>query len=379
MSSYVVSKLSLVLGSLIFCTVAGAEPPSRDGAFLDPLDARSTSVEGAATVERQPMVAVARAGNRLVAVGLRGRIVVSDDQGESWRQASVPVQSDLTAVHFPTAERGWAVGHEGVILYSEDSGSTWRKQIDGRDAARLLAPYYKEKITAGEENYSTYLEQLLLNTEAGPVLPYLGVHFEDERNGYAVGAFGLIVRTEDGGKTWMPWMHKIDNQDFFNLNEIRKVDSDLYIVGEQGSVFRLNRDSKSFDGFKTSYTGSLFGLTGNERNLVVFGLRGNAFISNDRGESWARLESDIEDAFVAGATSDDGNSVILVTSGGRIVLSKDGGRDFKTSQATVPMLYSGAVADTSGGFVLAGWGGLVSERINASDSATKALSAEGMK
>ncbi|MES2943818.1 MAG: glycosyl hydrolase, partial [Pseudomonadota bacterium] len=42
---------------------------------------------GAATL------AVTRAGKRLVAVGERGTVLLSDDNGVSWRQASVPVQA----------------------------------------------------------------------------------------------------------------------------------------------------------------------------------------------------------------------------------------------------------------------------------------------
>ena len=42
------------------------------------------------------LVDVARAGERLVAVGERGHVVLSDDGGETWRQSgSVPVQTTV--------------------------------------------------------------------------------------------------------------------------------------------------------------------------------------------------------------------------------------------------------------------------------------------
>jgi photosystem II stability/assembly factor-like uncharacterized protein len=41
--------------------------------------------------------------------------------------------------------------------------------------------------------------------------PFLDVWFEDEKKGFAIGAFNLILRTEDGGKTWTPWLDRIDN------------------------------------------------------------------------------------------------------------------------------------------------------------------------
>ena len=68
---------------------------------------------------------LASAGKRIVAVGQRGHILYSDDAGKSWRQAEVPVSSDLVAVSFPNATNGWAVGHDGVVLRTTDAGVTW--------------------------------------------------------------------------------------------------------------------------------------------------------------------------------------------------------------------------------------------------------------
>jgi photosystem II stability/assembly factor-like uncharacterized protein len=81
------------------------------------------------------MLAVTRAGARLVAVGERGTVLLSDDHGQQWRQAAVPVQVTLTCVAFADERHGWAAGHLGTILHSDDGGQTWRKQLDGIAAA----------------------------------------------------------------------------------------------------------------------------------------------------------------------------------------------------------------------------------------------------
>ena len=94
------------------------------------------------------LVDVARAGNRMVTVGQRGHILYSDDAGKTWRQASVPVSSDLTAVYFPTPTQGWAVGHDGVVLHSTDTGATWTKQIDGRQIGQIMLDYYSKQLAA---------------------------------------------------------------------------------------------------------------------------------------------------------------------------------------------------------------------------------------
>lgn len=96
-------------------------PQAVAAGFVDPLD-RPAQVSPLAS--KSLMQGVTRAGARLVAVGQRGHILVSDDSGATWSQAKVPVSSDLTAVFFANDKMGWAVGHDGVILNSVDGGLT---------------------------------------------------------------------------------------------------------------------------------------------------------------------------------------------------------------------------------------------------------------
>ena len=59
---------------------------------------------------------IARAGERLVAVGERGKILFSDDRGGDWRVAAVdkPQGATLTQVAFADSRHGIAVGHSGL-------------------------------------------------------------------------------------------------------------------------------------------------------------------------------------------------------------------------------------------------------------------------
>ncbi|MBN3816731.1 sialidase, partial [Paraburkholderia sp. Se-20369] len=64
--------------------------------------------------DRLQINGLAKAGARIVAVGERGVILLSDDDGKHWRPASVtPDQpSTLTQVRFVTPSLGIAVGHD---------------------------------------------------------------------------------------------------------------------------------------------------------------------------------------------------------------------------------------------------------------------------
>src|SRR5580765_4846300 len=99
--------------ALLAATLAIAAPASRGAGFADPLDVPAVA---SSLAPSRLLNGVARAGGRIVAVGQRGHILSSDDQGKTWTQASVPVSVDLLAVHFPTPGKGWVVGHSGVVL-----------------------------------------------------------------------------------------------------------------------------------------------------------------------------------------------------------------------------------------------------------------------
>ena len=88
---------------------------------------------------RATLLGVAPAGARLVAVGERGIVALSDDAGQTWRQGRVPVSVTLTAVRFIDARNGFAVGHGGVVLASTDGGETWEVLFDGLGGALIFS------------------------------------------------------------------------------------------------------------------------------------------------------------------------------------------------------------------------------------------------
>jgi hypothetical protein len=145
---------------------------------------------------RTLLLDIARAGDRLVAVGEQGHIIWSDDDGASWTHAEVPVSLMLTATIFPTIERGWAVGHEAIVLTSGDSGSTWSVALAGESIAALQVDAARDAIAEAEaaleaaaeearedaqwalEDAEIALEDAELAVDEGIAYPALDVWFE---------------------------------------------------------------------------------------------------------------------------------------------------------------------------------------------------------
>ena len=283
-----------------------------------------------ALAAKRLLIGMARAGDSYVAVGPRGHIVVSGDGGKTWKQAKVPVSSDLTAVWFASPALGWAVGHDGVVLATSDGGQTWVKQLDGRVAADITLKDIQAKAAAdpASEELQALLSEAQRNVDMGPDKPFLDVWFENETTGFVVGAYNLIYRTTDGGKTWTSWFDRVPNPQFMSLYSIRPVGGELYMSGEQGTFFRLDREAERFEARPVEYQGSLFGVVDAGDAVLTFGLKGNVFRSADGGKTWGKVDSQLQATVVAGATLGP-RDVVLADQGGRVVRSRDGGQTFE--------------------------------------------------
>ena len=329
---------AIVMAALFLSASLAMATTAATATFKDVLDLPSAASRHAAT---SLLIGVAMAGTRIVGVGQHGHIVYSDDQGKKWLQATVPVSCDLVAVQFPTPQKGWAVGQDGVVLHSVDGGATWVKQFDGRAAAKLMESTYAGSAASIEiQEFSSQ----------GADKPFLDVCFENETTGFIVGAFSLIFRTTDGGKSWTPWYDRIDNPRRFHLYAIRSIGQDIYITAEQGTVFKLNRQADRFTAIKTPYPGSFFGITGKPGVLLAFGMRGNAYRSRDNGSNWQKVETGVPVGLVGATVTGDGK-LILVSQGGHVLVSSDDGASFTlvkigqpTPAAAVVALGPGAVA-----------------------------------
>ena len=316
--------------------------------FADVLD---TPAQPSLIAAKAPLAAVAKAGDRLVAVGQRGHVLVSGDGGDTWRQSRVPVSSDLTAVFFADAQRGWAVGHDGVILATVDGGTTWRLQLNGIVAAERMVAAMERAVAAepSSARAKALLDEARRFRDQGADKPFLDVWFADARNGFAVGAYNLIFHTADGGATWEPWFERTENPKLYNLYAIRPAAGTLYIAGEGGLVLKLDPVAKQFRAVATPYNGSFFGVADGGATAVLFGLRGNVFTSGDGGKSWSRIDARLPASVVASARDAEGR-LLLADASGRVAASADGGRTFEPLKLRPALPVSG-LADLGGGWL----------------------------
>lgn len=312
--------------------------------------------------ERQILQAAAKAGERIVAIGERGLVVISDDQGKHWRQASqVPVSVSLTALSFIDAQRGWAVGHGGVILHTTDAGETWTRQADGVALAKaaLAAAEQLAAQRPGDASYERALNDARRLVEDGADKPLLDVRFVDARRGWVVGAYNLFFETADGGVTWHSVSARLDNPRAMHLNALAVRGQTVFVAGEQGLLYRSGDAGQTFAALASPYKGSWFTVfLGDDGAVTVGGLRGNAFRSTDGGVSWGAIEGLPPVSIVAASAWADGG-VLLSNQAGQLFVARANAKTQPLRVAPMPPL-NGLLVLGRQALVALGFGGAIS-------------------
>ena len=322
----------LALAAAAFAAVALAQPAERQ-------DSSRTEALKMPLADESLLLDLTNTVRRTIAVGERGHVILSEDR-QQWRQAQlVPTQSTLTAVT-SLGDDVWAVGHDAVIIHSADGGETWELQ---------------------HANPSNSLEE-----DPNPLFDIL---FRDPSSGIAIGAYGRLFYTEDGGASWEerligdlvggaadeegldeaeetdtegdeePVLETYDYSDFedvyydYHLNGIARLDDGtLVIAAEAGNAYRSTDEGASWEQIELPYAGSMFGILATDAGrLVAFGLRGHVLESLDAGQSWQEVETGSLNSLMGGTITDRGD-VVLVGANGEVMIQPPDAPRFRSLQ-----------------------------------------------
>ena len=188
--------------------------------------------------------------------GKEGIVYATKDAGTTWTQQNTGSQRHVFALEFPTAQRGHGAGDFGTMIHTEDGGATWTTSRVAEDV-KLPESALDTGVEPGDVNLyglsfgdADHAWQVgefgvvLASQDGGrtwhqqttPVESTLfGVRFSDAQHGIAVGLDSVILRTENGGATWTPVPPPIQGRSLFDVF-VRGQQG--WIVGDQGTVLR---------------------------------------------------------------------------------------------------------------------------------------------
>jgi photosystem II stability/assembly factor-like uncharacterized protein len=243
----------------------------------------------------QALFAIGFDGALGVAVGAGGEVQESRDQGLSWKTVTpAPTALALLGVAV-SGERAVAVGQTGLVLTRAADGA-W-SAADSGSRNRLLA-------TA-------------LNGAGRAV---------------AVGAFGTVLLSEDGGRQWRSiapaWAQFApDGMEPHVYTAQVGADGAITIAGEFGLILRSSDAGASWS-LQHQGDASLFALQLREDGVgYAVGQSGLILRSDDHGASWTEQVSGSGALLLGVHASADGK--IVVTAMRELLVSGDGGRHWR--------------------------------------------------
>jgi photosystem II stability/assembly factor-like uncharacterized protein len=236
-----------------------------------------------------------------------------------------------------------AVGEHGIVLLSDNEGKNFRQARSVPVRSTLTEVFFVDDRTGwavghwgvilatedGGENW--HVQRADTNADQ----PLLSVYFKDKKRGWAVGIWSLLLDTRDGGKTWNasklpvpPGGGKGDR----NLEHIfAGKNGALMIAAEQGMVVHSSDDGATWNYSATSYKGSFWtGITLQNGTMLVGGLRGKIYRSTDGGKSWKEVNSGTSSSLTSFCES--GGKIYAAGLDGVYLESKDGGATFVARQ-----------------------------------------------
>jgi photosystem II stability/assembly factor-like uncharacterized protein len=237
-----------------------------------------------------------------------------------------------------------AVGDHGVVLLSDDGGRTFRQARFVPVSSALTGVSFAD----ADQGWAVGHWGVVLHTADGGESwtlqrsdlandqPLFSVYFTSLQEGWAVGLWSIMLHTTDGGAHWNtvqlpppPGAHKADRNLYRIFANSR---GELYIACEQGHVLRSTDSGRTWSYLNTGYTGSFWsGIALPGGVLLVGGLRGTIYRSENDGATWTAAKSTLVSSITDMARLAD-NSVVAVALDGVSLVSHDDGASFTGSQ-----------------------------------------------
>jgi len=265
---------------------------------------------------------VCAVGRKCWAVGERGTILRSDDEGQTWSSRVLPADCSLRSVSFLTDKIGFVAGFalnpftqtdQGVLLTTVDGGTTWQPMGDQQQLPGLRA-----------------------------------VKFFDMDRGFVVATAsgdqpGRLMKTEDGGLSWKLVKSDARAADWIDICFLRP--SEGIVVGRRQSYGLLNSGKLSVQAYprRTMQSVNAASLTQDGRAWLA-GDGGFLLTSTNRGIGWKVPQSgfrrNIRDVFRFRTVVHRGDQVCVAgTPASSILRSDDAGANW----TVVPCANGGSI------------------------------------
>ena len=332
-----------------------------DGVFLSTDDGTSwTAVNSGLT--NISVLSLAVAGANLFAGTSYGGVFLSTDNGTNW------VQTTLDSLYVPclfASGSNLFAGTNGAgVFLSTDNGASWTAANANLRNLDINSFAASPTGTSGTNVFLSAGPGVFLSTNEGANWTQQSggeslnsLVFVDANTGTAVGSHGTVLRTTDGGGTWMGWTYQFSGA----TSSLYGVSFPDYehgsAVGENGTIIRTTNGGANWTPQQSGTAVSLRSVLFMDANKgTVVGDDGTILRTTDGGENWSTQSSGTT-APLTGVFFIDSVTAIVVGSYGTILRTTNGGVNWSPQSAgTFASLESVFFTDINTGTAVGSYG-----------------------
>ncbi|RLA93184.1 MAG: hypothetical protein DRG25_05020 [Deltaproteobacteria bacterium] len=189
------------------------------------------------------------------------------------------------------------------------------------------------------------------------------LYFQNNKTGWIVGESGLIVKTTDGGKSWL--RQRVETEKA--LYDVTFVDNEGWIVGQEGIILHSADGGKRWERQESDTEAALMSVFFlNKKRGFAVGEGGIILSTKDRGSTWKQypldLMSILPDSLIErGIISPNFYDIFFLSNGkgwivgdnGIVLFSSDGGKKWEVLRIGLyPSLFSVFFKDDSEGWTV---------------------------
>lgn len=263
-------------------------------------------------IAHEALFAIAFDGDRGLAGGAGGQLLVTDDGGKTWTPETSPTSLGITAVAI-RGQRRLIAAQMGQI-FADDGSGKWVKgdsesterpmgiAVNADGVALVVGAFgmFLRSTDGGRTWNPVTVDWDVLFADAADLGPgfqpqLYDVQIDDKGLALVVGEFQTIVRSEDAGASWMPVLsgdvHGSERPPTLFGVSLRS-DGIAYAVGQSGTVLQSPDSGLTWCALSAGTDANLFDVVSVQGGkTVASGMREMRYAGSDTGP-WEALEGE---------------------------------------------------------------------------------------